>query len=669
MSSFVSGLGQIAVTGVKSALQALAGGGIWDYDSAFVETGIYYFELRLPRGEGNPGQNRYLFPLALNPENLSISEPMSVEATPTLGGGLVVEQGGIIQRTIRMRGNFGVYQRTFSGQVSQLAVSTSQERTFSSRLRPQILGILSGQKLFQYLQDAVLRLYADFKKDPTTAAGTALIFHAPREQESWEVVPTRFGSDRSAGRPLDYPYDIELIAVQKAELTDDVKSQDKPVLDLLSSALHTAKNVLTRATAAVNALTAAQGQLRNYFRQFDAILVQAGAVLDAVGKFVQGTTDIINIPANLVRLLATTIRQSLETFVATQNSITQVPQMYEQSLRQLEGSCYYLLNHPSAFAQASQAAREAKAAVVAYQQALASQNVALAQAAQDAALASLPTTFAQANKLGTTATPEQLAQAQTALDFDGGVVPYTGSFSYTIQAGDTLSNIAARFLGDARLWRYVAAANNLPPPYKPLMANVLIKALGQVIAVRGFNLGDTLQVPSFSSPNLNADVTTLGVPPTAPAAERLFGTDLALARVSTYRQGQRDLLTGQKLDWVVDRAKGSTGVRHASGLDNLSQGLLTRVTLTRGQDPLYVNLGIDPIVGSGYSEIDQQTVAFNLRTALTNDPRVSQVTSLQVQQSQAGDGLVLSGNVSVRGLADAVPVTLPLGNSALTAQA
>jgi hypothetical protein len=144
---------------------------------------------------------------------------------------------------------------------------------------------------------------------------------------------------------------------------------------------------------------------------------------------------------------------------------------------------------------------------------------------------------------------------------------------------------------------------------------------------------------------------------------------LALARVSTYRQGQRDLNSDQKLDWVVDRAKGSTGVRHASGLDNLSQGLLTRVTLTRGQDPLYVNLGIDPIVGSGYSEIDQQTVAFNLRTALTNDPRVSQVTSLQVQQSQAGDGLLLSGNVSVRGLADAVPVTLPLGSSALTAQA
>lgn len=667
MSSLTSGLGSILTTGVQSALTALAGGAIRSDDALFVDSSIYYFELRLPRGAGNQGQDRYLFPLALNPENLSISEPFAVEATPTLGGGLVVEQGGIVQRTIRLRGTMGVYQRAYNGNVSQLSAHTSLPRSFGRSLPPQIMGVLSGQKLFQFLQDGVMRLFSEFKRDPTTAAGTSLLFHLPRESESWEVIPTRFGNDRQAGRPLDYSYDIEMLAVQAAELTADIVSPDKPVLDVLSNALHTAHAVLTRATAAVNALTAAQGQLRNYFRQFDAIIVQAGAVLDAVSHFVSGTTDIINIPASTVRLLATTIRQSLETFVATENGIKDVPQMFEQSLRQLEGSCYYLLNHPSAFAQANQAAREAQAAVAAYQAALASQDAALAQSAAAQAAAALPATFAQAKALGTATTPEQLAQAQADVSASRAAVAFTGSFSYTVRAGDTLSSIAARFMGDARLWRYLAAANNLPPPYNPLIETLPLVARGQSVNVRSLNLGDVLQIPDYSAPAASGSSATLGVDPNAPAPERLFGTDFALSHVPTYASGARDLATGQKLDWVVDSKNGATGVRHATGTDNLAQGLLTRVTLTRGQDPLYVNLGIDPVVGSGYSEIDQQTVAFNLRTALVSDPRVAQVNSLQVAPTAAGDGLVLTGNVQARGLADAVPVTLPLSGAQTTA--
>lgn len=663
MGSLTSGITDIVGNGLQSALSALTGGGIRTDDALFVSESVYFFELRLPRGSGTKYTQRYLFPLAINPENLSMSEPFTVEATPTLGGGLVVEQGGIVQRTIRLRGNFGVYQAAFHGDVNQLNAKTTLPRSFGRSLEPQVLGVLSGQKLFSYLQDAVFRLFSDFKKDPTTAAGTSLLFHSPRESESWEVVPTRFGNDRAAGRPLDYPYEIELLAVQAAELATDLTSADQPVLDILSSALHTAKNVLTRATAAINALTAAQGQLRNYFRQFDAIIVQAGAVMDAVSHFIAGTTDIIDIPASTVRLLATTIRTSLETFVASVNGIKDVPQTYEQSLRQLEGSCYYLLNHPSSFAQANQAARQAQAAVVIYEAALARQDAQLAQAAAEATALALPATFAQAKALGTATTPEQIAQLLTDVTFDEAPVAYTGSFAYTVKAGDTLSNIAARFLGDARLWRYLAAANNLPPPYNPLVSTMPLVARGQTANVRSLNLGDVLQVPDFSSPAADDSLATLGADPAAPVAERVFGTDLALSRVANYAQGTRDIYSGQKLDWVVDQSKGATGVLHAKGFDNLAQGLLTRVSLTRGQDPLYVNLGIDPVVTSGYGDIDAQTVAFNLRTALVADPRVQQVNSLQVTPSAAGDGLVLTGQVQTRALADAVPIVIPLSGT------
>lgn len=663
MSSLVGGAVDIVSKGAQNALSLLTARGLRSDDDLFVATSVYFFELRLPMGNVGTAQNRFYFPLALNPDALSISEPFTVDATPTLGGGLCVEESGIVQRTIRIRGTTGSYQRQFNGNVNQLSSVNDADKTFGRTLEKSVKGVLSGQKIFQYLQDSVFRLYAEKKRDPNTAAGTALIFHMPREQEAWEVVPTHFGNDRTAQRPLDYPYEIELLVVQKGERANNRFSEDKPVLDALKDPLAVAANYLQRASAAINALTAAQGQLRNYFRKLDVILVQANSVVAAVSAFVQGTAGIIEIPADTVRVLASTIQSSVEAFVASADGIKRVPQVYEQSLRQLEGACYYLLVHPSSFTQANAAAKQAAEALRAYQAAVAAQDFQEAQAAANAAVATqnLPTTLNGASRLGTSLTPEQVAEIQTSTPAGADVVAYTGSHPYRVQAGDTLSNIAARYLGDARLWRYVAALNSLKPPYTHLQATMPLTATGVPSTVTTLPLGAVILIPDFSAPQSNqADLATLGVPPNAPLADRVFGTDFVLTPSPAYKVNRRTLGGRQKLDWVIDVASGGTGIRVAAGLDNLAQAVLTRVSLTRGEDPLYQGLGVDPVVTSGYSDVDSQTLAFSLKEALTQDPRISQVESLSVTTTESGDGVVLQGKLQARLFADLIPLSIPL---------
>lgn len=663
MSSLATGIADIVSKGAQSAIGILVNQGLRSDDNLFVSQSVYFFELRVPSGSTGTAQSKFFFPLALNPDALSMSEPFTVDATPTLGGGLCVEQSGIVQRTIRIRGTTGSYQRAFNGNVSQLSTLQSDQRTFGRDLPPKVLGVLSGQKIFQYLQDSVFRVFGDLKRDPASASRTSLIFHMPRESESWEVVPTHFGNDRSAQRPLDYPYEIELLVVQKGELANTQFSEDKPVLDALKDPLAVAANFLQRASASINALTAAQGQLRNYFRKLDVILVQANSVVASVSAFVQGTASIIEIPADTVRVLASTIQSSVESFVASADGITRVPQVYEQSMRQLEGACYYLLLHPSSFAQANAAAKQAAEALAAYQAAVNNQSIQEAQAAASSAVAAqtLPTTLSGAARLGTSLTPEQIAEIKTSTPAGAATVAYTGSHPYRIQAGDTLSNIAARYLGDARLWRYVAALNNLRPPYTQLQATLPLAAQGLAASVTTLPLGSVILIPDFSAAQSNqTDLATLGVSPDAPLASRVFGSDFTLTPTSTYTLDKRNLGTGQKLDWAIDTNNGSTGIRTSHGLDNLAQAVLTRVSLTRGEDPLYQGLGIDAVVTSGYPDIDGQTLAFSLKEALTQDPRISQVDSLAVTHTASGDGVILQGQLQARLFADPVPLSIPL---------
>jgi len=195
-------------------------------DDKFWKQFTYFFELAVPAEVWPLGS--LLFPLVLPPESISFEEPFAVEQTQTQDGGLIVEENGIIQRRMTIRGHTGWKPRKLPHTaITALMGIPSEKRSFDRTLKPLVLDAISGQRHFQYLQDAVFRTYADLKRDPDMAKDTRLFWHNPKDDEHWEVVPLSFTLERSASRRMYYQYNINLLVVGKASEVDADFSEDK----------------------------------------------------------------------------------------------------------------------------------------------------------------------------------------------------------------------------------------------------------------------------------------------------------------------------------------------------------------------------------------------------------------------------------------------------------
>ena len=200
-------------------------------DSKFTTAPLYYFELRVPPEATTTGRgDSYIFPLALSPNALEMSEPFTVAEAESQGGGLYVHQNGIVRRNLKIKGTTGFAPKPYQGsgfaQIKAPDYGASYGRDVASKLLVSDgVRAFSGQRHFQFLQDVVFRKYADLVQDPVTAKGTALVFHNPKDDEHWVVVPKEFRMER---RRTIYDYDIDLLVVQKADSLDKDFSEEKP---------------------------------------------------------------------------------------------------------------------------------------------------------------------------------------------------------------------------------------------------------------------------------------------------------------------------------------------------------------------------------------------------------------------------------------------------------
>ena len=66
---------------------------------------LYAFELLVP-GAANINNKtiRAIVPLTLNPQSITLTEPFALTQTPTVGGGLYIEEEGIIARRLSITG-------------------------------------------------------------------------------------------------------------------------------------------------------------------------------------------------------------------------------------------------------------------------------------------------------------------------------------------------------------------------------------------------------------------------------------------------------------------------------------------------------------------------------------------------------------------------------------
>lgn len=609
-------------------------------DANFYRRMIYFFELIVPKEVALGQLDHFFFPLMIPPQSYELEEPFAVESTVTQGGGLYVEEQGIIDRYIRLRGTTGFKPRKIvKYTIAATACLKPETKSFDRSLPDIILEALSGQRHFQYLQDAVFRTYADLKRDPATAKDTQLIFHNPKDQESWLVAPQKFSLSRSSGNPTAYNYAIDLLVAGPAKDVKKSFSEDLPLLEQLRNMIAAVKNAIDLIAGAFNEIVALVNEIKNFVKGIISIISDIAKVIDAVKNFVEGFTELIELPYAFINAINDVIDSVLDFANTAEESaarIVALPDTCKQMFRQMGDGLEQLAMHPEAFETPDQAEmrkiKERQAASTSYTP---EQLTALAASTP-------PSTYAALAAMGTAPLSGEVERAKIKFTAGAEIRQYSGSRAVTISRGDTLVNLAATYLGDARRWQDIAVANGLQPPFLDSQAGSDLGSEDENPLPGAAGVGKKILIPNYTKPvQMQTILPVLGVRQEEPIENHLLGTDLALEPVP----GSIGLY-----DLAINTEHGATDLKQVSGIANISQALVTRLTIERGTDMLYKAVGLQRVVGTGISPVDIELGRFRIMEALTLDPRVAAVRNLDLIASEGqGDVVEVSASAELRG--------------------
>lgn len=633
-------------------------------DDNYYRNLTYFFELQVPAHLHAFGGNSFVFPILL-PTGYTMSEPFSIEKTYSQGGGLVVEENGIIERMITIKGHTGFRPRVVKGNYANALLTVPPEKRSYDRRLPvvQVTNELSGQRHFQYLQDVIIRTYADLKHDPATSDGTKLFFHDPKGQEHWEVKPEKFELNREAsgiGR-VGYPFDIQLLAVGPAAATLADFSEDKSILQAIGDVLRMIQSGLDMVSGAFNDLTALVADLAGVIRGLDNILGSVTTIIDAAQNFVAGATNLLELPRTLITATIDSLEAALQSYADLEEAsrvitagaaqggadFQTVPPSVLNKLNILGDGLERIATHGSAFETPAQ---KALRTIKDSQEVLTATSAGELTSARAAAPAA---SFEEVDALGTALTAGEVETAEGDLGVGREVAQFTGSRAITVEQGDTLVNLAARHLGDARLWQHIAILNGLQPPFANDLASAPVLSLDESPLSGSVGIGDSILIPNFSRPpSRQAVLTVLGVDADRSIEEHLLGTDFKLVPVGGSN-------TSPLFGWAVDVEGGSLDAKHISGVDNLGQGLTERVRIEEGSDILFKTVGIKRVVGVNNAGVDLEMVRFRLIQSLQQDARVGTVRSVEFDDAQA-DALGTEITVDVRGLSEGATINTVL---------
>lgn len=620
-------------------------------DRNFLRQFLCYFELRVPAEAVPAGvSSEFLFPIALPPESCDMGEPFAVEVTKTLDGGLYLEENGIVDRMLRIRGHTGWAPRfAIKSGLGSLDLVSPDKRNWGRSLMARVVDKLSGQKHLQYLQDAVFRTYGALKADPATAKGTFLLFHAPKDGESWLVSPKSFDLSQSKGDPL-YHYDIALLVLGPADAANLVEeTEDLPLLGVIQDRLTSARMAIDLMGGALTDLTAMQADITRLSSRIPTLLDGCTTVMGAAQDFLDGTTDLIQVPATMAGSMTALAEATVLAVLQARSVETDLQVGFlAHAINTLAFGASLLAAHPESFETSTDARLRNQRAL---ENSLTSSS---AITLAEAEAAEAPATLSDVEYLGTSLTPGAVAEARGTSPLQRGLASYSGVREHQVAQGDTLANLAARYLGDGRLWKHIAVLNGLRPPFidEQATAAPVSRQTDDTLLDGVLGVGERILIPlRRRTGGQDGTPHILGTPASESLAVRFLGRDLALEQDSS-----------GLFDVPVNTDNGSTDVRTVEGVANLEQALLMIVRTDRGSLTLYRKVGIRKIVGVGLTPLDLDMMQFRVSEALLSDPRIVAVREIQVLRPEGtGDQLQIETKCEVRGFTEPLRLGTRLG--------
>ena len=609
-------------------------------DGDYVKSEIYFFEIEIPAAGVKFGKKiNAITPLLISPQSITMQEPYAVTPTATVGGGLYVEEDGVIARQLSIQGTTGFRPRAGVKQntgndfgVNIDALNLSEPLSYDPRPTPIApFAQLSGQRQFQYLQDKIFRLYSDLKQNPDTAAGTRLFFHNPKDGEHWQVIPLSFTMSRAVPRSTMYMYDIQLLVVEKANLnkatvvrpTDTLTAIRQAAQDIRKG-ISKIEGAISNVKNAINEISNAVGEIAGTFKSIGNIFSALDGVLNSARELVSGTVTALGSPLFVIKDILDSVSNAvdaIEDYGGLREGIYNLQGTFiflEKSANELtvalnnfdatnfgEGPLSQVGNNfnPSATSVSGLSSPTSVQAIL--NQGTGNQ---VGDAVRDAADPVDPNPLGSINGLSIT----------TELVFQS----------------DTILTLAARVLGDLSRTPEIIALNRLRPPY--------ISNTGLPGTVRP---GDEVLVPaSGRAPVDKLGPTVYGATREDSLEEKLFGVDMKLDPV--------DGVVGF-IEYDLVLANNSEDIQLRGGIDNLKQGLRTRLLTELGADPLFPEIGYQQFIGLNTEGAENAILNLSLQSAVEADERITSITNLKTEQPTP-DSFVVEFDAAVYNIQDNV---------------
>jgi hypothetical protein len=619
-----------SVVALKKELSALG-------DTDFTKDELYFFRLGVPSGV-TPDYKAavYTTPLMVNPQSITLSEPYAMTPTATIGGGLFIEEEGVIARQLRITGTTGFKQRLAppgTGWGAPLPHNCSDWRRTQVEKTLTAGKQASGQRQFQFLQDRVFRLYSQLKKNPETSMDTYLSFHMPKDGEHYQVVPINFTLQRTVPRSTMYFYDIQLLVVGPAAgarpLPKRPYKKEKKDKEL-ASANKVTTGCIQRLRNSLQELNDVIGEIQGEFNSFNNVVRQVESLVEGTTQLITGFVSVLSLP--------------LTTAVQVIDSINAMIPLIEN----WGGARPGLYNILDTVGDLGRAVERTAVALREFDGTVPQSR--LDQVGRNWNFSGSTTPgIASSNSLQGLLNQGTGPQAGDASRDRGNPISPNpggnlgGSVSTqegTVFQNDTIQTVAARTLGDAERASELIALNGLRPPY--------ISTTGLPGTLRP---GDIILIPSRQNASVTLGATgptVLGARPTDAIETRTLGTDLRLDPING--------VVGEPLyDLVL--AGSTTDIVAVSGVDNLKQGLRSRILTELGDNTLFPAVGMERVVGLSATDFQLSMEELSIVSAIEADERITSTQNVQVSQPTP-DSLVVDFDATVINLQDQVQVRI-----------
>ena len=566
------------------------------------------------------------------PKQVEMSEPFTTRVISTQNGGKFIESHGSIFKEIRIQGTTGL--RPSKGSPNQIPLlpagsfenlaNTINGTGLGNQVRQIPESEITGFDDIHFLRN-IFRRYSDSQ---SRTERVVMVYRNIKDNDYWVVEPHDFKLTRDSKSPLTYNYQINMKGLAPFQGTEPTIPEDPLATlnsfqrfvsrmaeikqNLTASFLVLATQVSRIRGAGYFVINNTIGTLTSVIKGIDAVFSGVNSVKDSL---IRNANQAVEEFDSAIESLQNTFEESAAGAGPVVGVRNRDPVIRE--MRNVVRMMFRILTEPSLRTSVSETADGVRArARNAYRRG-------------GVGASSSPRTGGDPTYVGNSSTPTTVAEGR-------------------VGTGETIRDLAKRYLGDFRRWHELVLLNDLRAPYTSDDATLRPGVLTP---------GDSFLYPSVSGA---ADPNSLN-PANSSGTEQDGDSDNPDSLVSqTYGRDirLRSVQSASDVDFTDFAVNQNGDIATIVGVPNVQQAVRIRFLTEQGQLAMHPLFGARFPIGSKATEFSFNTFQVNTLSTMQSDNRIESVADLEF--NAVGDTLFVTGKLLLKDSQDYVATDFAL---------